>query len=111
MALAGGPYELPAGIDLQIKLSGRITCTGASHASGTLRLWYNDAQAGSNFVGTIDGSVEDYFLRSSGGLGATQGAGPKATTDVQLNSKVKCNAADPTKDRPFTPIGDWTIEL
>jgi hypothetical protein len=72
---------------LTLKVSARITCSGPTHASGSLRLWFNDAQAGSNFDATIDGVSEDYFLRSGAVLGATQGAGPKTTMDVSLNSK------------------------
>ena len=90
---------------LKIKVSARITCTGTTHATGSLRLWFNDAQAGSNFEATIDGVSEDYFLRSGGVLGVTQGAGPKTTIDVALNSKEKCGG------RTSIEVGSWTITL
>jgi hypothetical protein len=75
-----------------------------------VRLWLNDAQAASGFGTTVDGVSGNYYLRSGGGLGATQGAGPKTTVDVSLNSKQKCSS-DPELDRPFTSLGDWSITL
>ena len=56
-------------------------------------------------MATIDGVGEDYFLRSGAVLGATQGAGPKTTIDVALNSKEKCGGRTPTD------VGSWTITL
>ncbi len=105
LTLSAGPHEVPSGTVLKVKVSARITCTGPTHATGSLRLWFNDAQAGSNFDATIDGVSEDYFLRSGSVLGATQGAGPKTTIDVALNSKEKCSGRTPIE------VGSWTITL
>ena len=105
LTLSAPPQELPSGTVLQIKLSARITCTGATHPSGSARLWFNDAQAASKFDATINGVNQAYYLRTASGLGNTQGAGPKTTIDVSLNSKEKCGG------RTLTSVGTWSITL
>lgn len=99
------PVELPSGTVLRLKLWARITCSGQTHASGSVRLWFNDVQTGSRFDSTIDGVNEDFYLRAGSVLGDTQGPGPKSTVDVALNSKSPCPNRTPTL------VGTWSITL
>ncbi len=67
------PVDASLGPSLSMRLSVRITCTGRGHASGTPRLWFNDAQADSRFSATIGGVRQDYFLLGGFGLGTATG--------------------------------------
>ena len=82
--------------------------SGRTHATGTARLWFNDAQARSRFGVTIDGVSTDDFLRKDFVLASTQGIGPKITIDKLLNSKVACSAVS---GRTFTSFGKWSTTL
>jgi hypothetical protein len=90
---------------LTIEISARITCSAQTHASGTARLWLNDASANSRFGATIDESSTSFFLRDGSTLATSPGAGPKKTVDLPLNSKASCGG------RPFVPFGAWTTTL
>jgi len=102
------PVDLPSGTTLSIKLSARIACASKTHLSGAARFWYDDMQAASQFGATVDGVPVPYYIRSGSALGSTQGAGPKKSADVALNSKQSCTG---TPGRSYTPIGTWSVEL
>src|SRR5262249_20855038 len=78
------PVALPDAGELQITLKARRTCAGGGHASGTARLWFDDAQAASRFALTIVGVTKSFFLRSGAplALAVSPGPGPKKTIDV-----------------------------
>jgi len=94
------PVDLSAG-PLGIRLSVRISCTGRGHASGTARLWLNDAQANSRVQVTINGISQGYFLLDGFRLGTSPGSGPKSAIDAFVDSKTPCPG------RPFQPFGTW----
>jgi len=102
------PVGVPSGTVLSLKVFARITCSGRTHATGTARLWFNDAQARSRFGVTIDGVRTDDFLRKDFALGSTQGIGPKITIDKVLDSKIACSAPG---GRTFTSFGTWSTTL
>jgi hypothetical protein len=86
------------GDKLSIKLYARMGATG--HRSGTVRLWFNDFFADTEFDTTIGGVEEDWYIRAGGGLETTQGAGPKKTIDLFLDRAVGGN--------PYKIFGTWT---
>jgi hypothetical protein len=104
MSLNGSP-TLTTGDQLSFRLSARISCTVSGHVSGTARLWFNDAQANSKLAIKIGGTAKTLYLRSGSALSETQGAGPRQTADVLLNSAVSCAS------RPFTTVGTFSITL
>ena len=95
-----GPQSLCPGDTMSIRLSGRIAAS-SGHASGTARLWFNDAAANSRFTATVGGVTSDYYLRNGFTLATTAGPGPKSTIDVTVNRNQNGNA--------FKPFGTWTI--
>ena len=78
-----GVDTICSGESLSIKLSARVTTTGG-HNTGTLRLWYNDAQANTRFDANIGGTDMNLYLLNGFVLGTSPGAGPKMTIDVLL---------------------------
>jgi hypothetical protein len=94
-----------SGDTLTLRVSVRIACAVSGHASGTARLWYDDAQANSRVAATIDRTGHTYYLHPLGQLSETVGAGPKKTIDVTVNNKQKCPA------RAYTTIGSFAIVL
>ena len=112
LALTSGPVDVPAGASLEMRLSVRRTCSGGGHLSGTVRLWYDGhpvdsgagRDAGSRFDATIDGSNDDYYLRSGFALSKTAGSS-RVSNDVTVNSLAPCPA------RPFSSFGTWSIAL
>jgi pimeloyl-ACP methyl ester carboxylesterase len=109
LALSTPLVNLPSGTPLTVRLSARITCAGRSHLSGAVRFWYNDAQAASRIDATIDGVTSPQYVRSGGVLSEAPGAGPRASIDKALDSKIACNAVP--SGRPFTNIGSWTLAV
>lgn len=87
---------------LSIKLSVRVAAD-SGHRSGTARLWYNDAQANSNFGATIGDASSSYYLLNAFALGASPGPGPKKTIDVKVDRSQNGNL--------FKPFGTWTITV
>ena len=118
--LFGGGTEVASGDTLALRVSARRTCSGAGHNSGIVRLWYNGQpvdtgatrDAGSRFDVTISGSSTDYFLRNGLVLDSTAGSS-RLFLDAAVNSKVACDLENPNapSDRPYTPIGTWSITL
>lgn len=102
------PVDVPSGTILSLKVLARITCSAPTHAWGTARLWFGDAQAASGVTATIDGTPREYFLRSGAVLSPTKGPGPKVSIDKALDSKVPCSEVG---GRTFTSFGTWTITL
>jgi streptogramin lyase len=112
LGLSGGPVAFPSGTSLAIRVSARISCSGAGHASGTARLWFNGQaldsgtkkDAGSRFGATIGGAAADYFLRNGSVpvLSTTAGAS-KLFDDVVVNSAAPCTS------RPFTAFATWSV--
>jgi hypothetical protein len=100
LALSASGVTFLPGDSLSIKLSVRIAVGVAGHRSGTARLWFNDAQADTQFDTTIGGVTEDWYIRAGGGLQNTPGAGPKTTIDVFVDRLVGGN--------PYKPFGTWT---
>jgi hypothetical protein len=105
LTLSAGPHEVPSGTVLKVKVSARITCTGPTHATAPSGYGSTTRRRAATSTPRSTGWSEDYFLRSGSVLGATQGAGPKTTIDVALNSKEKCGG------RSLTDVGSWTITL
>jgi len=99
-----------SGDQLKLKLSARRTCTGAGHASGTARLWYNgqpidsgaSRDAGTRFDATIGGSNSNYYARGGFLLDKTAG-----TSKLSIDKLVTSGA--PCPSRPFTEFGTWTM--
>ena len=111
LALTDGPLSLSPGDILLLRVSVRRTCSGAGHASGTARLWYNgkaidtgtSRDAGSRFGAAInDGGINNYYLRPGFILSRTAGAS-KTSVDKFVDSSAPC------PDRPFTAFGTWSI--
>ncbi len=95
------PESILPGDTLSIRLSVRIAVGVAGHRSGTARLWFNDAEANSNFEATIGGQVKRYYLATNSLLLRDSGSGPKNTIDVPVNRAVGGN--------PFKPFGTWSL--
>jgi hypothetical protein len=110
LTLTGGPVALADGDKVLLRVSARRTCFGGGHNSGTPRLWYNgqaidsgtSRDAGSRFDATIDGSTDDYYLRTGFVLDTTGGQS-RTFIDKAVNSSVAC------PNRPFTSFGTWSI--
>jgi hypothetical protein len=105
--------EVPANATLALRLSARATCARAN-AAGTLRLWYNGAaidtgstaDAGSRVPITFDTAKSTYFLRTGNPLALSTTAGTaKQFSDVVIRSTAKC------PDRPFTPVGTFSVSI
>ncbi len=105
------PLTLPAPVDaspgstFSITVSARISCSRAGHVSGTARLWFNGAEANSDFGATIGGVAKNYYLLNGSILSTSAGPGPEQTVEVFLNNKAACPG------RRFTPFGTWRITL
>jgi hypothetical protein len=99
------PVDAGPGTSLSIKISARISCSRTGHVSGTARLWFNDAQANSDFGATIGALTKNYYLLNRSTLSTSVGSGPRQTVDTSVNNKAACPA------RPFTPFGTWSITL
>ena len=112
LGLTGDSVGATSGAQLKIRVSARRTCTGARHASGTARLWYNGLpvdsgdtrDAGSRFGATIGGTAKDYFLRSGFALSTTAGSN-RSYVDAFVNTSAPCPA------RPFSSFGTWSATL
>jgi hypothetical protein len=89
-----------AGSTLSVRLSVRIAASSV-HSNGTARLWFNDAAANSRFSATIEGNLNDYYLRNVFALTPNVGSGPRNKIDVLVNRNVDGN--------PFKPLGTWSI--
>jgi hypothetical protein len=87
---------------LSVRVSVRVAAD-SGHRSGTARLWFNDAQANSNFIATIETSANNYFLLDLSKLGTAAGLGPKKTIDVLVDRAVNGNQ--------YKAFGTWTITL
>ena len=113
LALTNGSAPLFPGDQLQLRVSARNTCSGASLASGTARLWYNGfaidkggrADAGSRFGSTIGGGSRNYLLRidATGLLFLSNGAGSSRTS---IDDFV--DSSSPCPNRLFTAFGTWS---
>ena len=95
------PVAVPQDAELSITLSARNACTGSLRNSGSIRLWFNDAQANSQFGTTVNTTQTDHYLRNGFVLGATAGSGPKQSIDVAVGAR--CGA--------FVPFGTWEVTL
>lgn len=108
LTFADPPVAVADGSVLGFRVSARRTCTGAGHASGTARLWYDGASvdsgaardAGSRVETTLDGVGTTRYLRPNAVLGTTAGVA-RTYIDVKVNSTVACPA------RPFTAFATW----
>jgi len=94
------PVDVCPGDTLSLKLSVRIAANVAGHRSGTVRLWFNDSAANSQFSTTMGDTTTSNFLLDGFGLGSVAGPGPKKTIDVFVDRAVGGN--------PFKPFGTWT---
>ena len=111
LELTGDAVPVPAGANLEFRLSVRRTCSGVGHASGTVRLWYNRAaidtgtarDAGSRFDATITPDTKNYFLRGGFSLSTTAGTS-RLSLDKFVNSGFACSGSG----RPFTSFGIFT---
>ena len=111
LALSGS-VPVPAGAQLELKVSARRTCVGGGHTAGTVLLWYNGRaidtgntrDAGSRFGATVDGTVLPLSLRSGSVLSATAGTS-RTSVQVSVTSKEACSG------RTFVPFGTWTAPL
>lgn len=92
------PTAFPAGSQLMFTLSVRNACGGSLRNKGDARLWFDDAQANSQFGATIDSTTNNYFLLDNFILGTNSGSSRK-TIDISVGSK--CGA--------FKPFGTWVI--
>jgi hypothetical protein len=109
LALTGGPVDFPLVTKLEVKLSVRRTCSGAGHASGVTRLWYNGQptdsgakrDAGSRLDAVRDLVTVAYFLRGGFALSTTPGTS-RQSIDVAVDTKETC------PDRPFKSFGTWS---
>ena len=109
LALSDRPVSLSADDQLLFRVSVRSTCIGGGHRAGTVRLWYNGAaidsgptrDAGSRFDATVDGSTEDFHLRTGFTLSTTPGAA-RTSIDALVNSSAAC------PNRPFVPFETWS---
>jgi|GEM_PF-3968949 len=115
LALTNGPASLFPGNQLQLRVSGRSTCSAGSQVvSGTARLWYNGKaidrgkkmDAGSRFNATIGGSSSDYLLRTDSTtlLFLSTAAGSSRTSIDEF-----VDDGTPCPNRPFTAFGTWSI--
>jgi len=86
---------------LSFRLSVRVAAS-SGHRSGTARLWFNDAQANSNFGATVKSISNNYYLLDLSMLGTAPGPGPKKTSDVLVNRNG---------GNPFKPFGTWSITI
>ena len=108
LALGADLVTLAPGDGLVLRLSARRTCSGAGHASGPVRLWYDGKavdtgatrDAASRLHATIDGTPVTYYLRAGGALGTTAGTS-RTFVDQLVTSRIAC------PNRPFTPFGVW----
>jgi hypothetical protein len=104
-----GPVRLAPTSTVAVRLSVRRTCSGGGPSSGAVRLWYNgpDADTGfrrganSRLEASVDGASARYYLTRSGLAG-------KPGTRRQF-TEVTVNSGTPCPDRPFTPIGTWSL--
>jgi hypothetical protein len=102
-----GSTAVVSGDQLSLELSARISCSAPGHASGTARLFYDDAIANSRLALTMGGTPETLYLHAATPqLSETVGAGPRQTADAFVNSAVAC--ATP---RPYTPIKTFTMTV
>ena len=96
-----GPVSISAGDVLSINLYVRNAAVGSGKNSGTARLWFNDAQANSNFGITVNGVSSSCYLLNGFGLGTSQGTGPKTTIDIAAGAKGS----------GFKLFGTWNIVM
>jgi len=112
LSLLAAPVDLPAGVQLAVRVSARRTCFGGGHNSGTAREWFNgqpidsgaSRDAGSRVRLTLSGITSDYFLWNSFGLATTPGT-TRTSADVVVDSSTPCPA------RPYSPMGSWSLNL
>ena len=104
------PVSMPAGAQLEFKLSARRTCSGGGHASGTVVLWYDGRaiddgttrDAGSRFGATRGARTPTSFALRSG-LALSETAGTARTSVAAfVNSTASCTG------RPYVPFATWT---
>lgn len=100
-ALGDPNLDVAQGSTFSIKVYVRNTCFGKTHNSGTARLWYNDAQADSNFGATIGNVTRSYYLLDGFTLGASPGVGPKKFIDIAGGSPCS----------PFKLFGEWSTVI
>jgi hypothetical protein len=108
----GEPMSVPAGAELQYKLSVRRTCAGTGHNAGTAAFWYDGRtvdsgatrDAGSRIATTVGAVAGDFFMHS--GLGLTGTAG---TAKTSVTAAV--TSAQPCPARSYTPFGTWSGPL
>jgi hypothetical protein len=102
-----GPTTVESGDSISFTVTVRIACGVAGHASGTARLWYNDAQANSRLTLVLNGSPTTYYLGSGNPpvMTTTVGPGPKLAADVFADSKTAC------PDRAYNGIGSWSATI
>jgi uncharacterized repeat protein (TIGR01451 family) len=82
----------------------RVACQ-SGHASGTARLWWNDAQANSK-VNESPG-FGDLYLAGTNTLSPSAGSGPKKTSDVL----VKKSGCPNQPDGNWKTFGTWTADI
>ena len=92
-----GPTEAPPGATLSTKVYVRNTCFGPTHNSGTARLWYNGADANSQFGVTIDTSPSTNYLRDVFALNTSAGSAKKS---IDVAAGAPCSA--------FKLFGTWS---
>ncbi|HKA55499.1 MAG TPA: choice-of-anchor Q domain-containing protein, partial [Candidatus Binatia bacterium] len=109
-----GTEALPADATLAVRVSGRRTCSGGGHNSGTVLAWYNgqptdsgaQRDAGSRVAVAREGESTTYFLRSGTPPQLKAQAGTaRRTAEIGVDSKVAC------PNRPFSPFGTWTVSV
>jgi uncharacterized repeat protein (TIGR03803 family) len=109
LALTAGPVDFPVVATLEVKVSVRRTCSGAGHATGVTRLWYNGQptdsgakrDAGSRLDAVSDLVTVGHFLRGGFALSTTSGTS-RQSIEVSVDTKQTC------PDRPFKSFGTWS---
>jgi hypothetical protein len=104
-----GSTTVVPGDQLSLELCARISCNAPGHASGTARLFYDDAVANSRLALTMDGTPKTFYLHAAAPqLSEAVGSG-RHTADVFLNSAVGgCPFPSP---RPFTLVKTFTMTV
>jgi Putative Ig domain len=117
LTLKNPPVLVPAGSQLEFRVSARRTCSGGGHNTGTVLLWYNgaikdsgnDRDAGSRFDAKRGErtTLSTFALKPSLTLSETAGAA-KTSTAVSVTSTASCTT---TAGRPFVSFGKWAAPI
>lgn len=88
LSVVGSP-TLPSGSTLNFKVYVRNACVGPTHNSGTARLWYDGADANSQFGITVDSASSTNYLRNAFALSTSAGTSKKS---IDVAAGAPCSA-------------------